>query len=71
MISKVVNLDLNNKKRLAKLLDCIDKMKLLTSVDVGGCDFDYLPPRMGRLKKLSHLDLKNNKRLLKLTKCIK
>ncbi len=53
-----------------KLPECIDEMKLLTGIDVGGCDLDYLPQGVGQLKKLSDLDLNNNKRLMKLQECI-
>jgi Leucine-rich repeat (LRR) protein len=63
-------LDLNNKKRLVKVQECIEKMKLLTSLDIGGCDLDCLLQGMGQLEKLYTLILKNNKRLVKLPKCI-
>ncbi|CAM6045704.1 unnamed protein product, partial [Sphagnum compactum] len=59
-----------NNKRLVKLPECIEEMKSLTSLDVGGCDLDCLPQGMGRLEKLSNLDLNNNNRLVKLPKCI-
>jgi Leucine-rich repeat (LRR) protein len=54
-----------------KLPECIEEMKSLTSLDVGGCDLDCVPERMGQLKKLSYFNLSSNKRLVKLPKCIK
>ncbi len=68
-MEKLSNLDLSNNKRFVKLLECINEMKLFRSIDVGGCDVDCIPQRMGQLENLSHLDLKNNKRLVKLSKC--
>jgi Leucine-rich repeat (LRR) protein len=64
------HLDLSNNKNLVKLAKCIEKMKSLTWLDVGGCDLDCLPQGMGQLEKLSHLDLNKNKRLAKLPKCM-
>ncbi len=48
-----------------KLPKCIQQMKSLTCLDVGGRDLNCLPQGMGQLEKLSHLDLSNNKRLVK------
>jgi hypothetical protein len=45
-------------------------MKYLTSLDVGGCDLDYVPQGMGRVEKLYRLILKDNKRLVKVPECI-
>ncbi len=53
-----------------KLPECMEEMKSLTSLNVGGCDLDYLPQGMGRLENLSYLTLMDNKRLAKLPKCI-
>jgi Leucine-rich repeat (LRR) protein len=64
------DLNLSNNKRLVKLPECVEEMKSLTSLDIGGCDFDCVPEGMGRLKKLSYLNLNKNKRLVKLPKCI-
>ncbi len=53
-----------------KLLECIEQMKSLKSLDVGGCDLDCVPQGMGRLEKLDKLILSNNKTLVKLPECI-
>ncbi len=53
-----------------KLLECIDEMKSLTTLDVSGCDLDCLPDGLGRLEKLCDFNLSNNKRLVKLQECI-
>jgi len=46
-LEKLSDLNLNNNKRLVKLLECIEEMKSLTKLDVGGCDLDCLPRGMG------------------------
>ncbi len=53
-----------------KVPECIEEMMSLTRLDVGGCDLDCLPQRMGRLEKLYTLILKENKRLVKVLECI-
>jgi Leucine-rich repeat (LRR) protein len=55
---------------LVKLPECIEEMKSLRRLDVGGCDLDCVPEGMGRFKKLSYFNLSNNKRLVKLQECI-
>jgi Leucine-rich repeat (LRR) protein len=69
-LEKLSDLNLGNNKRIKKLPDCIEEMKSLTSLDVGGCDLDCLPQGMGRLDKYSHLDLNNNMTIVTLQKCI-
>jgi hypothetical protein len=49
----------------------IEKMKLLTWLDVSGCDLDCFPKRMGQLEKLFELMLKDKKRLVNPPECIK
>ncbi len=53
-----------------KLLKCIEEMKSLTWLDVGGCDLNCLLQGMGQLEKLCKLILKDTKRLVSLPKCI-
>ncbi len=65
-LEKLCDLNLSNNKRLVKVPECIQEMKSLTSLHVGGCDLDCLPQRMGRLEKWYRLILKDNKRLVKL-----
>ncbi len=60
-----------NNKRLMKLRECIKEIKLLTWLDVGGCDMDFLPKGMGQLEKLSNFMLKDNNKLLKFPEFIK
>jgi Leucine-rich repeat (LRR) protein len=62
---------LKDNKRLVKVRECIQEMKSLTRLDVGGCDLDCVPEGMGRLEKLYRLILKDNKRLVKVPECIK
>ncbi len=69
-IGEVVYIDLEDNKRLVKLLKSIEEMNSLTYLHVHGFDLDFLPQGMGRLEKLSKLDLNNNKRLMRLPKCI-
>ncbi len=53
-----------------KLQECIKEIKLLTWLDVGGCDLDCLPQGVGQLEKLSNFMLKDNKKLIKPLECI-
>jgi len=69
-LGKLFDLNLSNNKRLVKVPQCIEEMKSLTSLDVGGCDLDCVPQGMGRLEKLFDLNLSNNKRLVKVPECI-
>jgi hypothetical protein len=49
----------------------IEEMKLLTWLDVGGCDLDCFLEGMGQLEKLFELMLKDKKKLVNPPKCIK
>jgi hypothetical protein len=53
-----------NNKRLVKLPKGIEEMKLLTWLDVGGCDLDCFLEGMGQLEKLFELMLKDKKKLV-------
>ncbi len=69
-LEELYELILKDNNRLVNLLECINKTKSLTLLDVGGCDLDCLPRGMGRLDKFSHLDLSNNRTIVTLQKCI-
>jgi hypothetical protein len=60
-----------NNKRLMKLHEGIEEMKLLTWLNVGGCDLDCFLEGMGQLEKMFELMLKDKKILVKSSKCIK
>ncbi len=47
-----------------KLPKGIEEMKLLTWLDVGGCDLDCFLEGMGQLEKLFELMLKDKKKLV-------
>jgi hypothetical protein len=49
---ELCDLNLSDNKRLVKLPECIEEMKSLISLDVGGCALDCLPQGMGLLEKL-------------------
>jgi len=69
-LEKLFDLNLNNNKRLVKVPECIEEMKSLTCLDVGGCDLDCILEGMGRFEKLDRLILKDNKRLMTVPECI-
>ncbi len=54
-----------------KLHEGIEEMKLLTWLNVGGCDLDCFLEGMGQLEKMFELMLKDKKILVKSSKCIK
>ncbi len=46
-LEKLFDLNLSNKKRLVKLIECIEELKSLIRLDGGGCNLDCLPQGMG------------------------